>query len=138
MSKFWAIHSIIQIWTDFHENEANKYTKKIWRKEIQNGRFFKMAVQSPILKIFFQKLYRLVLLTSIGHLCSSTYIVMRLSDIRAKNLSRPYHDRITTFFFLQNFFYCFIPMKIVQICTVDWMGWYLDVFPGFQQICCYA
>ena len=42
-SKFRLIHSTIQIWTDFHKNEAKK---KIFflKKKIQNGRFFKMAV----------------------------------------------------------------------------------------------
>ena len=41
MSKFQLIHSTIQIWTDYHENEAKK--KKL-KKKIQNGRFFKIAV----------------------------------------------------------------------------------------------
>ena len=43
MSKFRPIHSTLQIWPDFYENEA----KKIFffqENEIQNGRFFKMAV----------------------------------------------------------------------------------------------
>ena len=42
MLKFRPIHSTIQIWTDFHKNEAKK--KFFLKKKIQNGRFFKMAV----------------------------------------------------------------------------------------------
>ena len=53
-SKFGPIHSTIQIWTDFHENEA--------KKKIQNGRFSK----SPFSKIansqnFFAKAHRYLL-----------------------------------------------------------------------------
>ena len=43
-SKFGPIHSTIQIWTDFHENEAKTKKKKTLKKKIQNGQFFKMAV----------------------------------------------------------------------------------------------
>ena len=60
-SKFRLIHSTIQIWTDFHKNEAKK---KIFFEEktskwpiFQNGRFSK----SPILEIFSRKFYRSVL-----------------------------------------------------------------------------
>ena len=35
MSKFQPIHSTIQIWTEFHENEAKK--KNFSKKKIQNG-----------------------------------------------------------------------------------------------------
>ena len=44
MSKFRPIHSTIQIWTDFHKNEAKKK--------------FKVAdfSKSPILKFFFAKI----------------------------------------------------------------------------------
>ena len=60
-SKFQPIHSTIQIWTDFHENEAKK--KFLLKKKnskwpiFQNRRFSK----SPILEIFSRKFYRSVL-----------------------------------------------------------------------------
>ena len=60
MSKFQPIRSTIQIWTDFHENEAKKFffKKKDSKLPIfQNGRFSK----SPILEIFSRKFDRLVL-----------------------------------------------------------------------------
>ena len=41
-SKFRPLHSTIQIWTDFHENEAKK--NFFLKKKIQNGRFFKIAI----------------------------------------------------------------------------------------------
>ena len=60
-SKFQPIHSTIQIWTDFHENEAKKiffFEEKNSKWPIfQNGHFSKL----PILKILFLKSYRLVL-----------------------------------------------------------------------------
>ena len=43
-SKFRPIQFTIWIWTNFNENEAKKKKKKKWRKKIQDGRFFKMAV----------------------------------------------------------------------------------------------
>ena len=59
ISKFQLIHSIIQIWTDFHKNEVKKkFQEKNSKWPIfQNGRFSK----SPILEMFLQKFYRLVL-----------------------------------------------------------------------------
>ena len=54
-SKFRPIHSTIQIWTDFHENEAKKKENSKLRI-FQNGHFSK----SPILKIFSPKFHRLV------------------------------------------------------------------------------
>ena len=58
-SKFGPIHSTIQIWTDFHENEAKKNLKKRNSKWpiFQNGRFSK----SPILETFLRKFHRSVL-----------------------------------------------------------------------------
>ena len=58
-SKFRPIHSTIQIWTDFHENEAKK--KKFEEKNskwpiFQNGRFSK----SPILEKKLRKFHGLV------------------------------------------------------------------------------
>ena len=43
-------------------------------------------------------------------------------------------------FFSSNFFFFFASFswKSVQICMVEWMGRNFDVFPGFQQIPCYA
>ena len=60
-SKFRPIHFTIQIWTDFHENEAKKkffFGEKNSKWPIfQNGRFSK----SPILEIFSRKFHRSVL-----------------------------------------------------------------------------
>ena len=60
-SKFQPIHSTIQIWTDFHKNEAKKvffFGEKNSKWPIfQNGRFSK----SPILEIFSRKFHRPVL-----------------------------------------------------------------------------
>ena len=61
MSKFRPIHSAIQIWTDFHENEARE--KKNFEEKnskwpiFQNRRFLK----SPILETVLQKFHRSVL-----------------------------------------------------------------------------
>ena len=54
MSNFRPIHSTIQIWTDFHENEAKKNSK--W-PIFQNGHFSK----PPILEIYLQNFHRLLL-----------------------------------------------------------------------------
>ena len=60
-SKFRLIHSTIQIWTDFHKNEAKKkffFEEKNSKWPIfQNGRFSK----SSILEIFSPKFHRSVL-----------------------------------------------------------------------------
>ena len=70
-SKFGPIHSTIQIWTDFHENEAKK--KIVLKKNIQHGRFSKL----PILEIFLQKFHRSVLW------------LVGLIDAKAINLAQP-------------------------------------------------
>ena len=36
------------------------------------------------------------------------------------------------------FFFYFIPMKKVTKYVTEWMGFNFDVFPGFQEIPCYA
>jgi hypothetical protein len=59
-SKFRPIHFTIQIWTDFHENEAKYFFFKKKNSKwpiFQNSRFSK----SPNLKKFSRKFYRLVL-----------------------------------------------------------------------------
>ena len=40
--------------------------------------------------------------------------------------------------FFKLFFFASFSWKSVQICMVEWIGWNFDVFPGFQQIPCYA
>ena len=61
MSKFRPIHSTMQIWTDFHENEAKKkffFSKKKFKMADSKKAHFS---KSPILKIFSQKFLRFVL-----------------------------------------------------------------------------
>ena len=86
-SKFRPIHFTIQIWTDFHKNEAIFFffsRKKNSKCPIfQNGRFSK----SPILKKFSRKFYRFVL-GLVGLIDAKDIYVAQpiwsLSDIRTK------------------------------------------------------
>ena len=74
MSKFQPIHSTIQIWIDFHENEANSFFFEKNSKWLifQNGHFSK----SSILEIFLRKFHR------------SFLGLVRLIDLEAINVAQ--------------------------------------------------
>ena len=76
-----------------------------------------LLTQGPICEIFTKKFRELAILKN-GHFEKSAILN----------------------FFLQKkkIFFASFSWKSVQICMVEWMGRNFEVFPGFQQIPCYA
>ena len=88
-SKFWPIHFTIQIWTDFHENEAKKgfflKKKKFKMADFSKWPFFKIANS----RNFFVKISQICPWVNRidwckGHWCGFTYMAVRLSDISSR------------------------------------------------------
>ena len=144
-----STHPFYHVNLDWFSWEWSKKKFFFWKKKskmavFQKWPFFKIANSQN----FFVKISQIRPWVSRidwceGHKCSSTYMVVRLSDIRAKtgkNFFVFLEKSAILNFFLQkkNFFFASFSWKSVQIHMVDWMGQNFDIFPGFQQFSCYA
>ena len=73
---------------------SNKWSKKFWKKKIQNGQLKKTVLfKIANSQIFFAKIIEIgPWISSIdwweGHWCVSSYMVMRLSDISSKTVKK--------------------------------------------------
>jgi hypothetical protein len=134
-SKFWPIHSTIQIWTDFVWEWSKKkfffLKKKIQNGQVKNAFFVFLGCFCPYVR------------QPHNHICWVT--LMAFASINPTNPRtdlwnfREKISRIGDFEKRQFWkFFASFSWKSVQIRMVDWMGRNFDVFPGFQQFSCYT